>query len=312
MTASAANPTEVTAEAATTPEPDRPKDASDLAAAAENAVKDDGKLETYRPGAPESDGPSATTPDAVPAETEPTDQDQEVVPVPASNPTHVDPEVDEQVEQAIAFAQSVPEARAPTVSSAEIDISELGIDGAILVDEAQADEAADKAEARADGVPQNLPKATAYISDNVFANVPRAAGVVSVPPPDNTSSSSFKTIQTLIQLQELTGVSFRDLENLPDEEAAALRKVMLEASWPATEQQARQAIISVLQILEPRYRASTRWQNQGFSQVRQTFYQELKRKGGQLQKLAERLAKQPPPLPKPTGILSKDKAGKGT
>lgn len=150
----------------------------------------------------------------------------------------------------------------------------------------------------------------AYLGDDAF-NVPKAPGVASVPPPEKASSSSFKTIQTLLQLEGLTGVSFKALENLPDEEAELFRKVMLLAIWPDTETQARRVIVDVLQILEPKFKAGNRWQAQSFSSLRQIFYQEMQRKGGQLQKLADRLRKQPPPMPPPkTGSLI-GKSGKG-
>lgn len=201
----------------------------------------------------------------------------------------------------MASAQIPAEGIAPTVSSAEIDISELEMEGVVLADSAE-------------GPPNGeiLPKAQAYVADSEFDNAPRAQGSISFPPTDKASSSSFKTIQTLLQLEGLTGVSFRDLENLPDEEAELFRKVMLLAVWPETESQARRVIIDVLQILEPKYRASMRWQGQSLASLRQVFLQELQRKGGQLAKLADKLRKAPPPMPpsKPKPIIVRDKTGK--
>lgn len=175
---------------------------------------------------------------------------------------------------------------APTVSSTEITIEDLEAEGIILGDP-----------------PDNQviqSRDAAYLGDDAF-NVPKAPGVASVPPPEKASSSSFKTIQTLLQLEGLTGVSFKELENLPDEDAELFRKVMLLAVWPENEAQAKRVIIDVLQILQPRLKKRTQWMAADFADMRKAFYVELYEKGGQLKQLADRLRRHfgdPPPLPK--------------
>lgn len=206
----------------------------------------------------------------------------------------VDDETSALVELALTPVE--PQQRA-TGQAPEIVIGDLEIGEAeLIIQDGEAGEA----------VELELPREVPRIPDSEFTNAPRAPGAVSVIP-EKTSSSSFKTIQTLLQLEGLTGVSFQQLENVPEGETEHFRLVMLEGRWPETEQDARRVIIETLKILEPKYGRQTRWMQQSLIQLRQTFFQELKRKGGQLEKLADRLRRQPPPMPK-TGSL---KTGKG-
>lgn len=266
----------------------RPQDASlDAATPSQDAAPPD--QETVKPGPPSEHSADDWESPAIMAPEEPN----------SAKPAPSFFQIDDETSALVELALTPVEPRRAPEPTPEIVIGDMELGEAELIGQ-DGEPSAEEAELE-------LPRSVPRIPDSEFSNAPRAPGAVSVIPEKATSSTSFKTIQTLLQLEGLTGVSFQKLENLPEGETEHFRQVMLEGRWPDSEHDARRVIIETLKILEPKYGKQTRWMQQSLTQLRQVFFQELKRKGGQLEKLADRLRRQPPPMPK-TGNL---KPGKG-
>ncbi|MDQ7814360.1 MAG: hypothetical protein RDU25_00945 [Patescibacteria group bacterium] len=283
------------------------------------ASADGTQLETFRPGAVGSDGPHLdewSTPPLDMAESTGAD---------ARNSSHglagVDAEVSSMVEVALA-PQPTPQLRSATddqpksrlgaltdaseISATEIDLSELGD-----FDEGEPEPGIESENSS----PNVIGKRPApHIPDSVFDSAPRAPGA-SVPPDGRGSSVSFTVLSTLAELSGIVGRNLEELvDGLTEEDAEALRRLMLKGEWPGDEETTCRVIIRAMPVLNPLYKKHTRWTRDPPARLIRLFLEELdppddkdgKRakssepkpaKNESLAKLAARLRKRPPPLP---------------
>jgi len=197
----------------------------------------------------------------------------------------VDAEVSSMVEVALTPTVKAAGATGPAeISTQEISFAELGMDELLPAEPSSPDVIARRP--------------ASYVPNDAFDDAPRAPGA-SVPPAEKGSSVSFRTLSTLAQLEGVIGHNLSEAaQELTDDDADALEKLMLKGEWPGDEAVTRGSIIVAMRVINPRFRKRTEWTKQAFTSLKNVFLQELARsKIEQLVKLGAKLRKRPPPMP---------------
>jgi len=221
--------------------------------------------------------------------------------VDGQNASHTRPSVDAEVNSLVekAFAQAAPRVQTE-ISTAEINLDDLEMDDLISVEPCSSEMIAERP--------------ACYIPESAFTDAPRAPGA-SAPPAERGSSISFTVLSTLAELSSFVGRDLEELaEGLTNDDAEALRKLLLHGEWPGDEEVTRRTIIHAMPVLNPLYLKSTEWSKQPLRRLIKIFLDELdpppeqKPRNGKskiperprdenLVRLAKKLRKRPPPMP---------------